>query len=183
MKAFISYIIIISFALTQFKSERQNNIESLILAPCCYGGIVSEHNSMITKLISNVINSLIEKSINEQNIKDDLNEIIDISIQSGFITHRKIKYDFENRIHSNMQDNDILNIFINIYGEKIRAIPQNNFFGKITWFFPLAIFFGGTFFIFYIINNLSKKDFKILSNQEILNIENKIENYNRNKEK
>lgn len=172
-----------SFALTQFKSERQNNIESLILAPCCYGGIVSEHNSMITKLISNVINSLIDKNINEQKIEDDFNEIIDISIKNGFLKHRKIKYDFENRIHSNMQDNDILNLFINIFGEKIRAIPQDNLFGKITWFLPLFIIFFGVGFIFYVINNLSKKDLKILSNQEMLIIENKIENYNRNKEK
>ena len=172
-----------SFALTQFKSERQNNIESLILAPCCYGGIVSEHNSMITKLISNVINSLINKNINEQKIEDDFNEIIDISIKSGFLTHRKIKYDFENRIHSNMQDNDILDLFINIFGEKVRAIPQDNLFGKITWFLPLFIIYLGVIFVFYVINNLSKKDFKILSNQEMLAIENKIEKYNRDKQK
>ena len=182
MRIFLIYVMILSFVFTQFKSDRQNNIESWILAPCCYGGIVSEHNSMITKLISNLIKNLTKENFSEQKIKDDFNEIIDISIKNGFIKHQKPKYDFTNKIHSKMQDNEILDLFIDIYGEKIRAIPQDNIFGKITWFFPILIILISLGLLYFIINNLSKKEHPILSKKEMLVIENKIENYNRNQE-
>lgn len=179
MKILLINIIIISLASSQFKSDRQNGIESIIMAPCCYGGIVLEHNSEISTLISNFIKKVINKNFDKEGVINDLNEIIDISIKNGFLLLDRDKYNFIDEIHYNMTDNEILNLFINIFGDKIRAIPDDDLFGRITWFSPLIIIVIGLIFIYNIISHLSLKDKLILSNKEILTIENKIKNLNK----
>ena len=176
-------IFLLTFSFSQFKSDRQNSIESLILSPCCYGGIVSEHNSLISQLISDLIQKMIIKDINQTEIINNLKEIIDISIKNGFITLDENQDNFQNMIIPNMRDNDILDIFVYIYGEKIRAVPQNNIFGKLTWFFPFLLMILGIVAILNIIKNISKEKQLTLSNEESLILENKIKNYNKNLEK
>ena len=73
-----------------------------------------------------------------------------------------------------MKDEEILNLFINLYGEKIRAVPQNNFFGKITWIFPLLIMIVGILTVTNVIKNLSFNNSKTLSDLEIKKIEKQI---------
>ena len=176
MKILLINIIIISLAFSQFKSDRQNGIESIIMAPCCYGGIVSEHNSEISTLISNFIKKIISENFDKEDVVNDLNNIIDVSVKSGFLVLDRDKYNFIDKIHYNMTDNEILNLLINIFGDKIRAIPNDDLFGRMTWFFPLIVIVIGLFFIYNIITHLSLKDKLILSNKEILIIENKIKN-------
>ena len=84
MKIILINIIIVSLVFSQFKPDRQNQIESIILAPCCYGGIVSEHNSEISTMISNFIKKIIDENFNKEDVINDLNNIIDISVKSGF---------------------------------------------------------------------------------------------------
>ncbi len=182
MKIILINIFIVSISFSQFKSNRQNEIESIILAPCCYGGIVSEHNSEISNLISNFIKKLIDGNFNKQDIINNFNNIIDISFNSGFLIVDKNKYNFADKIHYNMTDNEILDLFINIYGNKIRAIPDDNFFGQMTWFFPLIVIAIGLIFIYNKIIYLSTKEKLILSTKEILKIENKIKKISGNKD-
>ena len=90
MRIFFLVLIFITTIFTQFKSDRQNKIESSILAPCCYGGIVADHNSMLAKLISNIINSLIDDNKDKDVIPDMLlkfperNYIVDAKVS---LTH------------------------------------------------------------------------------------------------
>ncbi len=179
MKLLLTNFIIISLAFSQFKSDRQNVIESMIMAPCCYGGIVSEHNSEISELISNFIKKIISQNFDKEDVVYDLNNIIDISMKNGFLLLDRDKYNFIDKIHYNMSDNEILNLLINIFGNKIRAIPDDDLFGKMTWFFPLIVIVIGLIFIYNIITNLSYNDKLILSDNEILIIENKIKNLNK----
>ena len=177
MRIFFLVLIFITTIFTQFKSDRQNKIESSILAPCCYGGIVAEHNSMLAKLISNIINSLIDDNKDKDDIIEELNQLVNISISNDFLTNNKLNYNFKNLIHSNMNDDEILKLFIEIYGEKIRAIPQDNIFGKLTWLAPFIIIIIGVVLISFVIFNLSSNNQYILTKHEMLNIEEKIENF------
>ena len=179
MKILLINIIIISLASSQFKSDRQNGIESIIMAPCCYGGIVLEHNSEVSTLMSNFIKKVISENFDKEDVVNDLNKIIDIAMKSDFLLLDRDKYNFIDEIHYNMTDNEILNLFINIFGDKIRAIPDDDFLGRMTWFFPLIVIFIGLIFIYNIITHLSLKDKLILSNKEILTIENKIKKLNK----
>ena len=44
MKLNMIILIIFSVGFSQFKSERQQEIESLLIAPCCFGGVLAEHD-------------------------------------------------------------------------------------------------------------------------------------------
>ena len=173
MKYLIIFILSISLGLTNFISKKQYDIESLILAPCCYGGVVSEHNSPLSKLISNFIEEIYSKDYSDKESRIKFDKIIEFSKKNGFLNSNFSKNSYH-LIKQNMQDEEILNLFINLYGEKIRAVPQNNFFGKITWIFPLLIMIVGILTVTYVIKNLSFNNSENLSDLEIKKIEKQI---------
>ena len=120
---------------------------------------------------------MIDDNKDKDDIIEELNQLVNISISNGFLTNNKLNYNFKNLIHSNMNDDEILKLFIEIYGEKIRAIPQDNIFGKLTWLAPFIIIIVGVVSISFVIFNLSSNNQYILTKHEMLNIEEKIENF------
>ena len=175
MKLILLIIISITFSFSQFKNDRQSNIESKILAPCCYNGIILEHNSDISNLISSLISSLVNDKYNKDNILLKLEELLSVSKKQISLEGKKQLY---NNIHQKMSDQNILKIFTLIYGEKIIAIPPNNSFGKITWFMPFIILLIAISVLSIAISQIrfKTKEYKIpLDEIEIL--ENKINLY------
>ncbi|MAV59298.1 MAG: hypothetical protein CMG07_05030 [Candidatus Marinimicrobia bacterium] len=179
MKFIYIFITMLSISFSNFVSEKQYDIESLILAPCCYGGIVSEHNSPMSKLISNFVKEIYSENFDNQQAISKLDEIIDFSIKNGLINRTNNQENY-NLISHNMDQEVFLELFVNLFGEKIRAVPQNNFFGKITWIFPYSIMIIGIITVSYIIKKLSSNNEQILSEVEKEKIELHIEKYDSN---
>tara|TARA_B100000579_G_scaffold424803_1_gene429701 strand:+ start:583 stop:1068 length:486 start_codon:yes stop_codon:yes gene_type:complete len=132
----------------EFKSDRTVFLESQIMAPCCYGGVLREHDSEIANNLKLLISYLIENPLKK-------NEII--KIINNTVPNLK-NIDFKNDIFSNMSNSDIINFFIKLYGPRIKASPPINGLGIIAWNFPLIILIVGlitsTFYIKkFIINN------------------------------
>lgn len=176
MKIIYTFVTIFSISFSNFVSEKQYDIESLILAPCCYGGIVSEHNSPMSKLISNFVKEIYSENFDNKQAISKLDEIIDFSIKNGLMNRTKNQENYK-LISHNMDQEVFLELFVNLFGEKIRAVPQNNFFGKITWIFPYSIMIIGIIFVSYVIKNLSFNDKQILSEVETEKIEQQIKKY------
>ena len=165
-----------SITFSNFVSKKQYDIESLILAPCCYGGIVSEHNSPLSKLISNFVQEIYSENFDKQKAILKLEDIVDFSIKKGLINRTNYQENYK-LISQNMDQEVFLKLFINLFGEKIRAVPQNNFFGKITWIFPYVIMVIGFLIVSYVIKNLSFDNTKTLSEVEKEKIELQIKKY------
>ena len=180
MKYILSLFILISLCFSQFKSDRQVNIESKILAPCCYNGIILEHNSDISNLISSIISSFISEDYIKKNILLKLDELILLSNKQITSEAKKKIY---NSIHQKMNNENIIKVFINIFGDKISAIPPNNLFGKITWLMPLFLLIIAISLLSIGIKKIyyqSKKNKIFISLQDSTNIENMIKNYKQN---
>ena len=167
----------ISISFTQFKNDRQINIESKILAPCCYNGIILEHNSDVSKLISSIIKNIINENFNKDKILLQLDKLI---LLSNIKISNKIKTKIYNNIYQGISDENIINIFISIFGEKIIAIPLNNIFGKITWLMPSILLILSISILLIRINNLysqPKNTINKISIKETKNIEKMINKY------
>ena len=69
MNKFLLFIFITSLFCVEFKSQRQYQLEQQLHAPCCWGGVVAEHDSPIANGIKLIINNIIsdEFNINEIN--------------------------------------------------------------------------------------------------------------------
>ena len=177
MKLILLIIISITLSYSQFKNERQSNIESKILAPCCYNGIILEHNSDISNLISSIISSFINDNYNKDNILLKLEELLSVSKKQISLEEKIQLY---NNIHQKMSDQNILNFFTLIYSEKINAIPPHNSFGKITWFMPFIILLIAISILIMAIKQIrskTKTKTKKISLDETEILENKINLY------
>ena len=136
MKYNILLFFLLGISFSQFKSERQIHIESLLLAPCCYGGIVSEHDSPLSNNISLLINRLISDKFNLDEVKPQIESMINenhLSIEN--------KLDIIKVLHPNMTDETIVNLFVKLFGLHIRALPSDTLIGKLAWIVPFIFLF------------------------------------------
>ena len=67
-----------------------------------------------------------------------------------------------------MTDDDIINLFVGIHGEKIRALPENIGLGWITWKLPTFILF-----LSLIISSLVVRKFRSNTKNETQQIDEK----------
>ena len=116
----------------EFKSERQRTLEYQLNAPCCWGGVIAEHDSPIAQQIKQLIVLLISNSFAEKELISKINEIY--SSNDLFETIKSL-------IHNKMSDNEIIDLFSLIHGEKIRALPKDEGIGWIAWKLPTFILF------------------------------------------
>ena len=142
--------IIISICYSEFKSQRQYEVEQNLHAPCCWGGIIAEHDSPIANNIKLIIKEIISNKFNLETI----NSIINNSYEDKNIKNYTTKY-----IKENMTDEEIVNFFVGIHGEKIRALPENKGLGWVAWKLPIFILFSSIIIAILIIINF-KNTFK-----------------------
>ena len=177
MKYYLIILVIFSMGISQFKSERQQEIESLLNAPCCFGGVLAEHDSPLSKRISEIVEKLISEdvSINSINLELD-NMIIDFNIATS--------PDQRTLIHSQLQDQmdneEIIEAFVLIFGERVRSVPRQTGLGKLAWTMPIVFIILGLIFITIIIMSFSNKKKLIkeekLSDEDISKIETQLQN-------
>ena len=125
-KIFIIIIISTNFC-AEFKSQRQYEIEQKLHAPCCWGGVIAEHDSPLANNIKSIIKTIISNDYNWATIYNTI---------KNTYQNENIKNYSQQHIKKNMTDNEIVNFFIGLHGEKIRALPENNGLGWIAWKLP-----------------------------------------------
>jgi len=177
MKLNLIIVVIFSVVFSQFKSERQQEIESLLIAPCCFGGVLAEHDSPLSKKISEIIEELISKEVIINNVGIKLDKmIIDFNIETSF-DHQVL---FHSQLHSQMNNEEIINMFVLIFGERVRSVPRQTGLGKLAWTMPMFFIIFGLIFITIIIRSFSQKKELIkqetLSNEELSKIEAQLHN-------
>ena len=170
-------LIIFSVAFSQFKSERQQEIESLLIAPCCFGGVLAEHDSPLSKKISEIVEKLISEEVIINSVGIELDKmIIDFNIETSReewkLVHRQL--------HDQMDNEEIIEAFILIFGERVRSVPRQTGLGKLAWTMPMFFIIFGLIFITIIIRSFSQKKELIkqetLSNEELSKIETQLHN-------
>jgi cytochrome c-type biogenesis protein CcmH/NrfF len=142
MNKFLLFIFITSLFCVEFKSQRQYQLEQQLHAPCCWGGVVAEHDSPIANGIKLIINNIISDEFN-------INEINYALIQ---VYNKNVLVYSNKLIKENMTDEEIINFFVGIEGEKVRALPENKGLGWIAWKLPTFILFLSLLIGFIIIN-------------------------------
>ena len=144
MFIFVFFSILIS---AEFKSERQYGIEQQLHAPCCWGGVIAEHDSPLAEAIKNIINKLIQENFNSEAVNEAL---INTYENQNILNFSK------NIIKKNMTDNEIVNFFVGIHGEKIRALPENIGLGWIAWKLPTFLLFLSLLIGIIVVNRFQK---------------------------
>lgn len=131
----IKFLIITFFSVifnAEFKSERQYEIEQQLHAPCCWGGVIAEHDSPLAEGIKSIINALISESFNIDKISTAIRATYD---------NPNIESYFREIVKPNMTDAEIIVFFEQIHGEKVRALPDNIGLGWVAWKLPTFILF------------------------------------------
>tara|TARA_B100000700_G_C14692503_1_gene690591 strand:- start:14 stop:535 length:522 start_codon:yes stop_codon:yes gene_type:complete len=131
----------------EFKSERQYGIEQQLHAPCCWGGVIAEHDSPLAEAIKSVINSLIQDRFNMESV----NQALMVAYENQNILDYA-----KNFIKQNMTDDEIINFFVGIHGEKIRALPENKGLGWIAWKLPTFLLFLSLLIGIIVVNRFQK---------------------------
>ena len=67
------FLITLSYLFgAEFKSERQHIIEQQLHAPCCWGGVIAEHDSPKAESIKAIIKNLIDENFDLKLINSSL---------------------------------------------------------------------------------------------------------------
>lgn len=129
MNKFIYLFLIGSLLCVEFKSQRQYQLEQQLHAPCCWGGVIAEHDSPIANGIKLIINNIISDEFDKNKINNTLLQVYNKNVLDN--SNKFIKQD--------MTDEEIINFFVGIEGEKIRALPENKGLGWVAWKLPTFI--------------------------------------------
>jgi len=142
----IFFICLISFTLCQFKSERLLGLENQIMAPCCFGGVLAEHDSEIAKDLKLLLSQLISTSVDTHTVMNIVEKALPDPIYLNY---------FRSNIDTNMSDTEIVNLLVNIYGERLRAAPLDKGLGVLAWKFPGIILTLGFFLAIIIVRSFN----------------------------
>tara|TARA_A100000164_G_C21925317_1_gene782743 strand:+ start:818 stop:1336 length:519 start_codon:yes stop_codon:yes gene_type:complete len=142
MNKFYLFVLTVLFS-AEFKSERQYGIEQQLHAPCCWGGVIAEHDSQLAEMIKVLINNLIQDEFNIETFNN--------SLTLTYNNKNILEYS-KNIIKKNMTDDEIINFFIGIHGERMRALPENKGLGWLTWKLPTFLLIFSLLIGFIIVN-------------------------------
>ena len=84
------------------------------------------------------------------------------------------------QLHDQMDNEEIIEAFVLIFGEKVRSVPRQSGLGKLAWTMPIVFIIFGLIFIVIVIRSFSQEKELIkeetLSNEEISKIETQLHN-------
>ncbi|MBC8197918.1 MAG: cytochrome c-type biogenesis protein CcmH [Candidatus Marinimicrobia bacterium] len=161
MNKFIYLFLIASLFCVEFKSQRQYQLEQQLHAPCCWGGVIAEHDSPIANGIKLIIKNIISDEFDKNKINNTLLQV-----------YNKNVLDYSNKfIKQNMTDEEIINFFVGIEGEKIRALPENKGLGWVAWKLPTFILFLSILMGIIIINRFRALPKEINQNKKNISFE------------
>ena len=152
MNKFLLILIISILCGAEFKSSRQYGIEQQLHAPCCWGGVIADHDSPLAIAIKSIINAIILPNFKIENVN--------ITLTNAYENENIIDYS-KSYLKNNMTDEEIVNFFVGIHGEKIRALPENKGLGWVAWKLPTFILYLSILIGLIVIRNFRKNALKI----------------------
>ncbi|MFQ6610330.1 MAG: hypothetical protein ACE5D7_05955, partial [Fidelibacterota bacterium] len=148
----------------QFKTDRQKELENILMAPCCGGGTMAEHDdnqhTLNMKMVMNAITSdnfdkettlsLIKRTYSNPGI-----------YRLGFSPARKSLTEImsyaDKTIHPQMTLDEIVDFFSWVHDGKIRSMPKRSGIGQLAWKMPAILLVLGTIIITLVIRSYIKK--------------------------
>ena len=132
----------------EFKSERQRGIEYQLNAPCCWGGVIAEHDSPIAEQMKQIIMTLTAKSYSQEKVLRSISS----TYLKGEIIDQLIPL-----LHAEMTDDEIIDLFTGIHGSQVRALPKNEGIGWIAWKLPIFVLIISILSAGLIVKKISRK--------------------------
>lgn len=75
-------------------------------------------------------------------------------------TAEKARQDIQKRLSSGQTKDEVIQAYVAEYGEVILAFPQKSGFNLVAWVLPPVALLGGTFLVYYAVNNWVKNSQK-----------------------
>ena len=177
------FLILIAFSFGQFKSENLREIEELLMAPCCGGGTLSEHDdNQHTSNLKFILAALTEKSFNEENILN----LFKMTYENPAIYQLEFSpaktrpvaeiLDFvKSQLHPEMTSREMIKLFTWIHNERISGMPANEGFDQIAWKMPGIILLTGIILIFIIVKSFKKQTLAVTAGESNAGISKEME--------
>ena len=147
MKYYSIIFISLLFSDVQFTDHKNKTIQESLIAPCCGGGIIYEHeNNSIIKGMKKIIKTL-TNDVSSGNQGIIINQIADYYTKNAdkmtyappIISYNELINLLNTEINSPVTNNSIVNLFEKIHGPIILSVPNNSAFGSFAWLFPSII--------------------------------------------
>ncbi|NQU68092.1 MAG: hypothetical protein HQ510_09135 [Candidatus Marinimicrobia bacterium] len=151
-------------AMGQFKTDRQKELESILMAPCCGSGTMAEHDdNQATLNMKMIMNALTSDNFDKNEILSLVERTYSNSgiYRLGFSPAQKpvreiIKYT-EKTVHPGMTMDEIVDYFSWVHDGKIRSMPKHSGIGQLAWKMPAFLLIMGTILISLVIQSYIKK--------------------------
>ncbi len=154
MNKYLIFIFITTACFSQFKPERQRQVEALLNAPCCFGGVLSEHDSPLSNKMKEIIAKLISEDFVVDEVRLELNNLVTefkIPVSSALTNN------INSILQSPMSDSEIVDLFVLIFGERVRSTPGQSGLDKLAWGMPIVFIIFGLFLITIILKKFSNE--------------------------
>lgn len=166
----ISMLMSVSILSGQFKSDRQKELESILMAPCCGGGTMAEHDdNQHTLNMKMIINSLTTEEFDKSQIlalfeTTYSNEgIYRLGFAPATKPTKQIIDHVNDTIHPNMTLADIVDLFAWIHKPTIRSAPPEEGIHHLAWKMPAILLVLGVVIIFFVIRMYMAKPAPVIS--------------------
>ena len=177
------FLILIAFSFGQFKSGSLREIEELLMAPCCGGGTLSEHDdNQHTSNLKFILAALTEKSFNEENILNLFKMTYEnpaiYQLEFSPAKTRPIDEILEyvkSKLHLEMTSREMIHLFTWIHNERISGMPDNEGFDQIAWKMPGFILLSGIILIFIIVKSFKKQTLAVTVGKSDAGINKEVE--------
>ena len=161
----LTVIVLLSgIAWGQFKTDRQKELENILMAPCCGGGTMAEHDdNQHTLNMKMVMNALTSDNFDKEEVLSLINRTYSNSgiYRLGFSPARKPLQEImsyaEKTVHPGMTLDEIVDFFSWVHDGKIRSMPKHSGIGQLAWKMPAILLILGTITITLIIRSYIKK--------------------------
>ncbi len=157
-------LLFVALIFGQFKSEKELKIESLLMAPCCGGGTMAEHEeNRYTYDIKQIMFALTDSVFDKAKVEKLFEEaysgrgMYQLHFAPATKSLKEIKKYVGENLHAGMTLDEIVDIFTWIHGEVIRSTPRHNGLGTLAWYMPLIILLIGGLVLTMIVRNFVKR--------------------------
>ena len=159
------WLFLITALLGQFKSDAQKAIEQTLMAPCCGGGTLAEHDdNQHTFNMKRILAALTADEFDAEHIRNLFNEtysnngIYRLHFAPAIHPLAEIKSHLEEVLHPQMTQAEIIDLFAWIHGDVIMSAPRSGGFqGFMAWRTPLLILFIGLIIILTILRVMIRR--------------------------
>ncbi len=157
-------LLFLALIFGQFKSDKELKLESILMAPCCGGGTLAEHEeNRYSHNMKQIMFALTDSVFDKQKVVELFEEtysdrgIYQLHFAPATKSLKEIQKYVDENVHAGMTLDEIVDIFAWIHGEVIRSSPKHEGFGNLVWYMPLIILLIGVGVITLIVRRFVKR--------------------------